>query len=618
MPSYTSFIQSNAEHHLIYNTYQQEGVDWCLRHEQNDIPEEKDKIKGGIIADDMGLGKTITTIGTMFCNPLHKTLIVVPVSLMGQWEMAVKKYLRIQPILYHGPKRSRFDHLFTCTDDTTYQVNSTPVVVITSYGVLSCCFAKSKDAIEMKAAKKSTSLADAYENEATLDDDDNDDNDDSNHNSDDDNDTDTELEIHPIFRTKWDRIVYDEAHHTRNKRTKKFGGCQQLKTSIKWCVTGTPIQNSVRDLRSLCELLDFTPKFIRQTRRNMSAIELLVSQYVLRRKQHQANITLPPIQKIHKQIAWNSEIERQISTQFTHFNSTMIDVDDMLHRYDDDYDHERHQQSAEEQERNAMTMDTLDKTLERMQPTHVPYNNVVDYLFARSMHMNVPSTFDVKRSQRITDSDVDKMVSVMKSNPLSSIIRARQMCIYPALLLKNVRHIVSQGKASQSLFEIGNMTSKIDGVVQTLVHNATNGNRKIVFCNFIDEMNIIQKRLQEGTAYTTNQVALFSGKHTPQERKTILENDDVSVLIMQIYTASEGLNLQSYNEVYFVSPQWNPSLEDQAIARCYRRGQEKTTWVYHFTMEPSYNDDAENISNMDIYIQKKQQSKRDVIHSIIH
>ena len=34
----------------------------------------------------------------------------------------------------------------------------------------------------------------------------------------------------------------------------------------------------------------------------------------------------------------------------------------------------------------------------------------------------------------------------------------------------------------------------------------------------------------------------------------------------------EGLNLQEMNEVYFVSPFWNPAMEEQAIGRCYRLG----------------------------------------------
>ena len=48
-----------------------------------------------------------------------------------------------------------------------------------------------------------------------------------------------------------------------------------------------------------------------------------------------------------------------------------------------------------------------------------------------------------------------------------------------------------------------------------------------------------------------------------------------SVLIMQIQTACEGLNLQHFQEIYFSSPHWNPSVEDQAVARAHRINQKE-------------------------------------------
>ena len=54
---------------------------------------------------------------------------------------------------------------------------------------------------------------------------------------------------------------------------------------------------------------------------------------------------------------------------------------------------------------------------------------------------------------------------------------------------------------------------------------------------------------------------------------------------MQIRSGCEGLNLQAqFSEVYFVSPNWNPALESQAIGRCFRMGQKKRVEVYRFYM----------------------------------
>jgi hypothetical protein len=54
---------------------------------------------------------------------------------------------------------------------------------------------------------------------------------------------------------------------------------------------------------------------------------------------------------------------------------------------------------------------------------------------------------------------------------------------------------------------------------------------------------------------------------------------------MQIRSGCEGLNLQAaFSEVYFVSPNWNPALESQAIGRCFRIGQKKRVDVFRFYM----------------------------------
>ena len=75
---------------------------------------------------------------------------------------------------------------------------------------------------------------------------------------------------------------------------------------------------------------------------------------------------------------------------------------------------------------------------------------------------------------------------------------------------------------------------------------------------------------------------------------------------MQIQAGCEGLNLQTYNEIYVVSPHWNPCVEDQAIGRCYRMGQKKETYVYMFSMKSI----DEKLHSMDNYIQDVQKNKR--------
>ena len=52
----------------------------------------------------------------------------------------------------------------------------------------------------------------------------------------------------------WERVVFDEAHHLRNKNN-RHEGAKQLKAKIVWLVSGTPVQNKIKDFYNLCSVL---------------------------------------------------------------------------------------------------------------------------------------------------------------------------------------------------------------------------------------------------------------------------------------------------------------------------------------------------------------------------
>ena len=95
------------------------------------------------------------------------------------------------------------------------------------------------------------------------------------------------------------------------------------------------------------------------------------------------------------------------------------------------------------------------------------------------------------------------------------------------------------------------------------------------------------------------------------------------VLILQIQTGCEGLNLQEhYSEIYFVSPHWNPCVEDQAIARCHRIGQKKEVQVYRFNMgnfgEERNGDGDFMDTTIESHVTKVQEEKRAIASSVMN
>jgi SNF2 family DNA or RNA helicase len=175
---------------------------------------------------------------------------------------------------------------------------------------------------------------------------------------------------------------------------------------------------------------------------------------------------------------------------------------------------------------------------------------------------------------------------------LCRFIRAKQSCVLPRLVPFG-NHVKS--------------TSKMDYVVEMLIERKDNERGKLVFCHFREEIDEIARRLVHHL-----RVATFDGRNSHEERILIL-NSKLDVLILQIQTGCEGLNLQEhYSEIYFVSPHWNPAVEDQAIARCHRIGQTKTVDVFRFEMEGFNKEDDIGSPSIDNYVTSVQDNKRNV------
>jgi len=233
----------------------------------------------------------------------------------------------------------------------------------------------------------------------------------------------------------------------------------------------------------------------------------------------------------------------------------------------------------------------------------VGWESEIEKTLAASIHCMLP-TFGVSTE------NVNEIIDWLDyQSPLPLFVRARQVCINHHLLGSCVENLREDGIIPEDfILRRIRTTSKISAVIRK-VKSEPKELKKIIFCYYRGEIDELKRRLINAN-YS---VAVMDGRSKKSEKIAACDPEEApDILIAQIQSASEGLNLQHFSQIYFTSPHWNPAVEDQAIARAHRIGQEREVQTFHFEMMPF---DKEGMT-IDNYCMEVQKRKRDLMKMV--
>jgi SNF2 family DNA or RNA helicase len=170
------------------------------------------------------------TVGCASC-----TLVVCPVSLMNQWKSEIERFTprgHLKVLTHHGGQRLSSPRQLEGAD-----------VVISSYGMVAAemhrlggpqaaadvasAAARAGWPPRSRAHLRKTKLSSFFEP--------------------------------VIFGVRWRRVVLDEAHTIKNAQTDTSKACLAIEAVHRWALTGTPVQNSLKDLHSLLRFMRHQP-----------------------------------------------------------------------------------------------------------------------------------------------------------------------------------------------------------------------------------------------------------------------------------------------------------------------------------------------------------------------
>ncbi|KAF2847248.1 hypothetical protein T440DRAFT_403859, partial [Plenodomus tracheiphilus IPT5] len=129
----------------------------------------------------------------------------------------------------------------------------------------------------------------------------------------------------------------------------------------------------------------------------------------------------------------------------------------------------------------------------------------------------------------------------------------------------------------------------------------------IIFTCWTRTLDLIQRYLSRANLNHSN-YRRIDGDCPTTKRERILHDfktdPELHVLIMTTGTGAVGLNLAAANRVFIVEPQWNPSVEDQAIARALRLGQKHAVLVTRNVVDQTVEKVSRNILGLFLCINR--------------
>ncbi|XP_017412646.2 DNA repair protein RAD5B isoform X3 [Vigna angularis] len=588
------------------------------------FPKTTEMARGGILADAMGLGKTVMTIALILSNPgrgnsenkdainghddiiankrknayaMHKveggTLIVCPMALLGQWKDELETHSKrgsISIFVHYGGRRTD-DLLFISGHD----------VVLTTYGVLS-------------AEYKNNGGNSIY------------------------------------HKIQWYRVVLDEAHNIKAHRSQVSQAAFTLSAHSRWCLTGTPLQNSLEDLYSLLCFLRVEPwcnwawwqKLIQRPYENgdpksLKLVKAILRMLMLRRtkeskdKEGRPILLLPPID-IELIECKQSECERDFYE--TLFERSKVQFDqyvaqgNVLHHY----------------------ANILDLLMQLRRCCNHPFlvmcgsdsRKYADLgrIARRFLQSDTGSPNESNQDDPQLKAEVNKLASILLNSASPDSIQPRA---YIEEVLENIqkgdpgecavclespedpvftpcahkfcreclfscwgtpaggqcpmcRNLLQKDDLitcpSESPFEVdikNNVTesSKFSKLFEFLegILNSPAGEKSIVFSQWTSFFDLLENPLRRrGIGFLR-----YDGKLTQKQREKVLDEFNKTrekrVLLMSLKAGGVGLNLTAASNVFIMDPWWNPALEEQAIMRIHRIGQNRRVKVRRFIVK---------------------------------
>ncbi|KAG0658862.1 hypothetical protein C6P45_002058 [Maudiozyma exigua] len=527
--------------------YQQMGINWLNLLYHNNM--------SCILADDMGLGKTCQVISFLAylkqINERGPNLIVVPSSTLENWLREFKKFcpqLKIEP--YYGSLQERAE-LRDYLERTSGQYD----VIVTTYN--------------LAAGNK--------------------------------------YDVAFLKNCDFNVVVYDEGHMLKNSMSERFNKLMKIRAKFRLLLTGTPLQNNLRELMSLLEFI--MPSLFVSKKDSLTAIfkqrakttddngghnPLLVQEAIERAK----TMMKPFILRRHKDQVLKHLPKKHNKIEYCHLNDIQRKIYDDAIKNAKQYREKVHNGTLTSEDKKNMDSKNLIMTLRKASIHPLLFREIYD------------------------DKTIDKMSTAILSEPAYSIDGNKQYIKEDMSYMTDFElHKLcgnfprTLGKYCLKKDEWMN-SGKIDKLKEILNDVIESKREKIlIFSLFTQVLDILEPVLSTlGYKFLR-----LDGSTQVNERQSLIdtfyEDKTIPVFLLSTKAGGFGINLVCANHVVIFDQSFNPHDDRQAADRSHRVGQTKEVYVSTLISKDSIEEQihqlAKNKLALDMHVSEENNDKQE-------
>ena len=518
----------------------------------------------GILADEMGLGKTIQCIAFL-CFLIEKGvlgpfLIVAPLSTLSNMQSEINKFAPSVKVLKYVGSKE--------TRNNT-RIGSDYNIVITSYE------------ISMKDFSK-------------------------------------------ISRTNWKYLVIDEGHRLKNMNCTLIRVLKKLNVNNKLLLTGTPLQNNLKELWSLLnfilpdifqdlelfeqwfnfdELTNFleqsgeeseTDKFIKIHVQEslIKNLHTILKPFILRRLKKEVIRNLPPKREyiIHLSL---SDLQKKLYNDALNNNLLKGLMEAYLKEYiyfsRDSFLNSKEIESLLEQLYGSQATPA-----ERVKPKLLKEVDSEDEFEQPEVDKHQKSSSHAKMKLPINEQKkvefleiYSNCLQVLRSHSMqNTTMQLRNICNSPYIYYDPF--YTGDGNENETFFKhLVNKSSKFQ-ILDQLLQYLLPEHKVLIFSQFSSALDLLHDWLN----YKKISLCRLDGSMGQEERdeqiKDFVSKDSPQqVFLLSTRAGGLGLNLSAADTVIVFDNDWNPQVDLQAIDRVHRIGQTRLVKVYRFLVRNS-------------------------------